>query len=125
DEQVGPGLTGDGDAAVQTDVDVGVPRQPHPVTAGTLQLLLQGARRGEGDLALPGLLPLRPGVAPPVAGVDVDQRALRRTRRARFAAGADRRPAGRLQIDDVAVMIDAVARGQQEAALDLRARGQI
>jgi hypothetical protein len=61
-----------------------------------------------------------------MAGVDHDQRALDRPGRGPGRRGAGRgRAPGRLQVDHIAVVFDAVAGRQQETALDLGAGRQV
>ena len=74
DEQVCVGLTGDGDAAVEGDIGVAVPRQADPVTAGAFQLALQIERCGEGDGALTTIRPDGTRITATVTGVNENER---------------------------------------------------
>ena len=131
DEQVGVGLPGDGHAAIQGDIGVTFPRQPHPIPAGALQLLLEGQGGGQGDGALTGFGPVGTRIAAAVAGVDEDEGPFGRPlgaarRRGRNPARTRRRGAAcGLEVDHIAEMGDAVAGRQQEAALDLGAGRQV
>ncbi|MNJ38118.1 hypothetical protein D3C77_329590 [compost metagenome] len=72
------------------------------------------------------MLALRARVAAAVAGVDDDQGLLRSRRLAARRRGRRGRGGARgLQVDDVAIMINPVARRQQEAALDLGSARQV